>query len=98
MTWRLLIATQELALFDEEDRQMLDNADVLSWHCYTDLVQCNFANLREALRGLSLFTRNSFGVARLLAFQDDLSDLLYALGGGFVQHHQEDYPFPLWAT
>jgi len=56
MTWRLLIATQELALFDEEDRQMLDNADVLSWHCYTDLVQCNFANLRGVLRGPSLFS------------------------------------------
>lgn len=49
-----LIATQEPALFDEEGRSMLDNADVLSWQCYTDLVQCNFANLRGALRGPSL--------------------------------------------
>lgn len=62
-----LIATQEPALFDEEGGSMLGNADVLSWQCYTDLVQCNFANLRGALRGPSFLYGSRLKVRFLIA-------------------------------
>ena len=74
-----LIATQEPALFDEEGGSMLGNADVLSWQRYTDLMQCNFANLRGALRGPSLLLK--------VAHEGVINGALNVIFGSLHGHH-----------